>query len=322
MNCEFCDNPFKMKEYLLNKCKLHFCSSKCYGLWQRGKSSNERAGRPNIKQRVIKKCEGCDIEMILTPYEFHVKKFCSHKCFWNYNQGENNSSYRGFSSRYRGPNWETQRKLQLMNDSYRCFLCKSENELNVHHIEPFALFDDYEDANQLENLITLCNKCHGEVETQYNKLYPDINNRKIPNIKPHPIDCKLCNTPFSPLSHAGKICNSCKTFNCEICDKEFISDKISKNRIPRFCSKECSIIDKQSNAKWPRKCQTCGIKIKPNRLYCRPCFITEVRTKVKPHMIEKMQELRKLGLTYKLIGKELGLCVDTVITYLKKTSIH
>ncbi len=70
-----------------------------------------------------------------------------------------------------GPNWEQQRRRALERDGYRCRRCGAphtpERPLHVHHIRPFRTFgyvpgvnDAYKAANRLDNLITLCSRCH------------------------------------------------------------------------------------------------------------------------------------------------------------------
>lgn len=68
--------------------------------------------------------------------------------------------------------WESQRQRALERDQFRCQRCGSaEKGLHVHHIIPFREFGyvrgrnrhDVE-ANQLDNLITLCPRCHQAVE--------------------------------------------------------------------------------------------------------------------------------------------------------------
>jgi DEAD/DEAH box helicase domain-containing protein len=98
-----------------------------------------------------------------------------------------------------GPNWPQQRKIVLARDGYRCRNCGAEGKapqdltgssipassteasgaepvrstttLHVHHIRPFRDFnyipgqnDHYKQANQPENLITLCPSCHKQAE--------------------------------------------------------------------------------------------------------------------------------------------------------------
>jgi DEAD/DEAH box helicase domain-containing protein len=67
-----------------------------------------------------------------------------------------------------GSNWQQQRSLARQRDGYLCQLCgapESGREHDVHHKVPFRLFTSYLEANQLENLVTLCHACHRRVET-------------------------------------------------------------------------------------------------------------------------------------------------------------
>jgi DEAD/DEAH box helicase domain-containing protein len=75
--------------------------------------------------------------------------------------------WRGDPNQY-GPNWGQQRNLARQRDGYTCQLCgasESGREHDVHHKLPFRTFTSYLEANQLENLITLCHPCHRRVET-------------------------------------------------------------------------------------------------------------------------------------------------------------
>ena len=67
-----------------------------------------------------------------------------------------------------GPNWARQRDLARARDGFRCQVCGApeiEKSHHVHHKIPFRMFESAEQANQLSNLITLCNACHKRVET-------------------------------------------------------------------------------------------------------------------------------------------------------------
>ncbi len=66
-----------------------------------------------------------------------------------------------------GPNWPTQRDRTRARDGYCCQICgaaESGRSHHVHHKTPFRLFSSAAQANQLENLITLCPNCHRRVE--------------------------------------------------------------------------------------------------------------------------------------------------------------
>ncbi len=71
-----------------------------------------------------------------------------------------------------GPNWQTQRKQVLVRDGQRCRTCGAEGLLHVHHIRPFREYnyipgqnENYRQANQLDNLVTLCPACHRRAES-------------------------------------------------------------------------------------------------------------------------------------------------------------
>ncbi len=82
-----------------------------------------------------------------------------------------------------GPNWQAQRRKALERDDYRCRMCgaragaEAEGEmaggppLHVHHVRPFRDFgylpgrnSNYKQANELDNLVTLCPSCHRRAE--------------------------------------------------------------------------------------------------------------------------------------------------------------
>lgn len=68
-----------------------------------------------------------------------------------------------------GPNWSEQKNLARKRDNYRCRLCGSVEQHrahDVHHRIPFRSFENYLQANELDNLITLCKKCHQLLEKQ------------------------------------------------------------------------------------------------------------------------------------------------------------
>jgi DEAD/DEAH box helicase domain-containing protein len=73
-----------------------------------------------------------------------------------------------------GPDWGRIRDRVRARDKYQCQVCGAiENDPSttlrarqhdVHHKIPFRSFASAEDANRLENLITLCSSCHRKVE--------------------------------------------------------------------------------------------------------------------------------------------------------------
>ena len=64
-----------------------------------------------------------------------------------------------------GPNWGIQKRKALGRDEYRCTKCGGKLGIAVHHKRKARFFVvdnvfDYEKANDLDNLTTLCNSCH------------------------------------------------------------------------------------------------------------------------------------------------------------------
>jgi len=124
-------------------------------------------------------CANCGKELIRQPYRANGYKyqFCDMKCLGEWRSknitGENSPRWKGGDlPGYRGPNWIEQSKAARKRDGYRCQHCgisekKNGRKLDVHHIMPFRTFnyipeenENYKQANELSNLITLCRTCH------------------------------------------------------------------------------------------------------------------------------------------------------------------
>jgi DEAD/DEAH box helicase domain-containing protein len=66
-----------------------------------------------------------------------------------------------------GPNWQKRRDQVRARDGYRCQNCgapENGRAHEVHHKTPFRAFASSEQANQPDNLITLCPNCHRRAE--------------------------------------------------------------------------------------------------------------------------------------------------------------
>lgn len=66
-----------------------------------------------------------------------------------------------------GPDWPGQRDLARARDGYVCRLCGAQEQGRAHHIHhrtPFRLFPQPQQANHLDNLLTLCARCHQRME--------------------------------------------------------------------------------------------------------------------------------------------------------------
>lgn len=66
-----------------------------------------------------------------------------------------------------GPDWAKIRDRVRARDKYTCQVCgavETKRQHDVHHKVPFKAFTSREEANQLNNLTTLCPTCHHQVE--------------------------------------------------------------------------------------------------------------------------------------------------------------
>ncbi|MDF3811281.1 MULTISPECIES: HNH endonuclease signature motif containing protein [Rhodopseudomonas] len=62
---------------------------------------------------------------------------------------------------YRDPRWKAVRYLAKKRDDFKCVECGARGRLEVHHIKRVKYFPLL--AYVLENLKTLCVRCHGRV---------------------------------------------------------------------------------------------------------------------------------------------------------------
>lgn len=82
--------------------------------------------------------------------------------------GEEHWKWDGGWDGYYGKSWNRMRRKARIRDQMRCQIClKGENSLerkpDVHHIKPASNFnveEEHKEMNSLDNLISLCNKCH------------------------------------------------------------------------------------------------------------------------------------------------------------------
>lgn len=172
VTCVQCGKSFSKRTYRIKQGQRIYCGYDCRRAWQR---DNRHLFH------VCLTCEICGSEFSRSRYFVEVRKdarFCSRKCLDRFNslnkRGELNTNWRGGHIDDYGPTWSSQSRLARNRDKNICQLCSATDEhrnLDVHHITPFRVFEfarglnnNDEIANRLENLITLCRKCHKKVE--------------------------------------------------------------------------------------------------------------------------------------------------------------
>jgi hypothetical protein len=100
-----------------------------------------------------------------------------------YATGERNFFYTGTPRHInytRG--WSRLSKKYKLNNT-RCEICNSENNLNIHHIISYWLFDENDIRVHSEiNLLTVCDSCHGKIHQRNTSIVPHISEMKYKNL--------------------------------------------------------------------------------------------------------------------------------------------
>jgi len=191
-NCAVCGTTV-LRSPSQVKSKLVFCSPEChyrgrelglvtrvvknpYKISEEGRKSwqeaaKRRTGIP-LKDIVTWTCEICGRERSITRGNLapaRKLRFCSPECANIALRGAGNPSWRGGHPNYYGPDWRPLQKKVRKADNYKCQRCGIRQKdlgraLDVHHIEPVSSFTNANDANFIENLVSLCHECHMLVE--------------------------------------------------------------------------------------------------------------------------------------------------------------
>lgn len=160
--CQECQNPF---EVIKSRKDAKFCNKNCLG------KANGRRAKEKLSKQVTVECSYCNKPFDKKPSVVRTLNFCTIDCMATYYSenelfsGENSGTWTGGKITYYGPNWLAQRRAARMRDRYTCQRCgigelQYGQELSVHHLVPFILINDYLTANELSNLLSVCEPCH------------------------------------------------------------------------------------------------------------------------------------------------------------------
>jgi len=178
--CSICGKAFTRKASQVEKYKNPCCSRSCTRALKQRLYQGDR--NPNYSGGLITvPCSACGAALQREPNQLRRRThaFCNDVCrtTWtaSHFSGTNSARWRGGYKEYYGPNWYAQARAARKRDGYQCQCCgKQQNRhraLDVHHLTPFRTFGyipnentAYQQANQLDNLVSVCQACHGLLE--------------------------------------------------------------------------------------------------------------------------------------------------------------
>lgn len=177
VECDYCGSKVEYADWLLERIDHYFCDNggECFNQWQSESRSGDNHPHWN-GDNVDTECGWCGESMSVRPHRLRGVDavFCKDRCFRNWHsdtfQGENAPAWKGGHTKYRGPNWEKQRRRALKRDNHQCSICNATakeigRKPDVHHIVRYREFEDYKKANRISNLIALCPFHHGKAES-------------------------------------------------------------------------------------------------------------------------------------------------------------
>lgn len=182
VNCKNCGKIISRKysQWENSKTKNFYCNKTC------NKTFFLKNQIPhNKKTKIVARCVECNkvIERHESQFVAYGNHFCNPKCNGEWKAknivGDKVYNWKGGYDPYYGPNWKVQRKKCRERDNNTCQIChKTKVELgrnlDVDHKIPFEAFNlNWQEANRLENLISLCASCHTK-KTNWQVTYGKI----------------------------------------------------------------------------------------------------------------------------------------------------
>lgn len=149
--CECCGKEFEVKESVKNKGYARFCSWECRTNILVGKEHPSFTGSEEV-------CLNCGKSFLVkkSQKDKGAGKYCSLECKYEADRIFEQNGGKFYSLAI----WREIRKKCYERDNNSCTQCGSSENLHAHHIIPRRAGG----VDELENLVTLCAKCHGKIK--------------------------------------------------------------------------------------------------------------------------------------------------------------
>ncbi|MEK6952875.1 MAG: HNH endonuclease [Nanoarchaeota archaeon] len=222
INCKMCKKGFT-PNYTYQK----FCSKECNALYRREGNYNKIYKEIKLKKSPISTiCKFCKKVFIKEPRYIYCSDECSKKDRLSNKKTTNYSKFEKEFDKFKKQHFDfydcynyilLPLKLCiswcLIRDDFSCKKCGTKKNLSIHHIDKkgFALPFNKRN-NKLDNLITLCNLCHNNIESDDVRIENYINQNNLTNYifkTNNKIKADIIITMIRelPIKHQGEILN-------------------------------------------------------------------------------------------------------------------
>lgn len=140
--CAGCGDPFTTQAGVYRARPRKYCSKRC--------------ARVAPVEPVTLSCAVCAAAFVVPPRRVGSAKCCSRPCQAKYVGRLARRRTVDRMSRITTAAWKERRAEVLARDGHRCLDCGTGERLTVHHIVPWRETQD----DRIENLVTLCRRCH------------------------------------------------------------------------------------------------------------------------------------------------------------------
>ena len=179
IECDYCQAKIERISSRLSINTHNFCDNTCHGKW---KSEHLIGSNNPAYRRIDRICANCGERISIIPSrDKYENVYCDRECMAEHYSksemfsGQNSPVWKGGKTTRNeyGANWMSVRKKVRERENYSCLRCgkteeENNQELSVHHIKNFKLYETYQEANNLENLVGLCRECHTFVHSNRN----------------------------------------------------------------------------------------------------------------------------------------------------------
>ena len=151
--CEQCGESFYVPA---SQIEQRFCSNSCY--------LKSRWGDDHREERICPVCGASFVVMASDKAACCQSAACRREHKSRLHRGELSNFWRGGKVAPYHKDWRSARRAALERDGSRCTICEGGDRVQVHHVIPYR----YSHSHAIENLVTLCRRCHSREELRVN----------------------------------------------------------------------------------------------------------------------------------------------------------